>query len=62
MEDLKDRTIRSGVARISAQLINFAVRLLSLMILARTLGPRDFGLVGMVTAFTGFLGLFRDFG
>ncbi|MBV9623089.1 MAG: lipopolysaccharide biosynthesis protein, partial [Acidobacteria bacterium] len=62
MEDLKDRTIRSGLARITAQVINFAVRLLSLMILARALGPRDFGLVGMVTAFTGFLGLFRDFG
>lgn len=32
------------------------------MILARQLGPKDFGLVGMVTAFTGVLNLFRDFG
>ncbi len=32
------------------------------MVLARLLGPRDFGLVGMVTAFTGVLTLFRDFG
>jgi hypothetical protein len=32
------------------------------MILARLLGPKDFGLVGMVTAFTGVLTLFRDFG
>jgi PST family polysaccharide transporter len=32
------------------------------MVLARLLGPKDFGLVGMVTAFTGFLGVFRDFG
>ena len=32
------------------------------MILARLLGPKDFGLVGMVTAFTGVLELFRDFG
>ena len=37
-------------------------RLGSLMILARLLGPKDFGLVGMVTAFTGVLALFRDFG
>ena len=32
------------------------------MILARLLDPKDFGLVGMVTAFTGVLDLFRDFG
>lgn len=32
------------------------------MILARLLDPKDFGLVGMVTAFTGVLSLFRDFG
>jgi O-antigen/teichoic acid export membrane protein len=32
------------------------------MVLARLLEPKDFGLVGMVTAFTGALSLFRDFG
>jgi O-antigen/teichoic acid export membrane protein len=32
------------------------------MILARLLDPKDFGLVGMVTAITGVLSLFRDFG
>ena len=32
------------------------------MIMARLLSPQDFGLVGMVTAFTGVLTLFRDFG
>src|SRR3984957_15833359 len=32
------------------------------MILARLLEPKDFGLLGMVTAFTGVLTLFRDFG
>jgi O-antigen/teichoic acid export membrane protein len=40
----------------------FIVRLASLMILARLLGPKDFGLVSMVTAFTGVLDLFLDFG
>ncbi len=34
----------------------------SLMILARILDTKDFGLVGMVTAFIGVLSLFRDFG
>ncbi len=32
------------------------------MVLARLLGPKDFGLVGMVTVFTGVLLVFRDFG
>src|SRR5260370_7275020 len=32
------------------------------MVLARLLDPKDFGLVGMVTAFAGVLTLFRDFG
>ena len=62
MEDLKERTIRGALARLCAQAANFFLRLGSLMILARLLGPKDFGLVGMVTAFTGVLTLFRDFG
>jgi O-antigen/teichoic acid export membrane protein len=62
MKDLKERTIRGGVARMGGQGANFLLRLGSLMVLARLLGPKDFGLVGMVTAFTGVLNLFRDFG
>lgn len=62
MRDLKEKTIRGGFARVTAQIINFAVRIGSLMVLAHLLGPHDFGLVGMVTAFTGVLNLFRDFG
>ena len=38
------------------------IRVGSLMVLARLLNPKDFGLVGMVTAITGVLNLFRDFG
>jgi len=60
--DLKEKTIRGGVARLAAQAANFVVRVGALMILARLLGPREFGLVGMVTAFTGVLDMFRDFG
>lgn len=62
MKDLKEKTIRGGVARLGAQGANFALRIVSLMVLARLLDPKDFGLVGMVTAFTGVLTLFRDFG
>ena len=62
MKDLKERTIRGGFARLSAQGVNLVVSIGSLMVLARLLGPEEYGIVGMVTAFTGILGLFRDFG
>lgn len=62
MKNLKEKTIRGGLARLCAQGADFTMRLVSLMVLARLLNPKDFGLVGMVTAFTGVLILFRDFG
>lgn len=62
MNDLKQKTVRGGLARLGAQAANFLLRLGSLIVLARLLSPKDFGLVGMVTAFTGILNLFRDFG
>lgn len=40
----------------------FTVRIGSVMVLARILSPGDFGIVGMVTALTGVLTVFRDFG
>jgi O-antigen/teichoic acid export membrane protein len=62
MKDLKQRAIRGGFAKMCAQGANFSLRIISLMVLARLLDPKDFGLVGMVTAITGVLSLFRDFG
>jgi len=62
MKDLKERVIRGGLAKVLAQGVNFTLRIGSLMVLARLLDPKDFGLVGMVAAFTGVLNLFRDFG
>ncbi|HVB85961.1 MAG TPA: lipopolysaccharide biosynthesis protein [Candidatus Dormibacteraeota bacterium] len=62
MKDLREKAVRGTLARVSAQFINLAVRVGSLAILARLLGPKDFGLVGMVAALTGVLSLFRDFG
>jgi O-antigen/teichoic acid export membrane protein len=62
MQDLKERTVRGALARVCAQGATFLLRLGSLVVLARLLEPKDFGLVGMVTAFTGVLNLFRDFG
>lgn len=62
MKDLKQRALRGGFAKMCAQVANYGLRIGSLMVMARLLNPRDFGLVGMVTAFTGVLSLFRDFG
>jgi len=62
MKDLKQKAIRGGLAKICAQAANFLVRLVSLMILARLLDPKDFGLVGMVTAVIGIFNVFKDFG
>jgi O-antigen/teichoic acid export membrane protein len=62
MKDLKERTIRGGFAKVCAQATSLVLRVGSLMVLARLLDPKDFGLVGMVTAFTGILNLLKDFG
>jgi len=62
MHDLKEKTIRGGAARLASQAASLVLRTGALVVLARLLDPRDFGLVGMVTAFTGILSWFRDFG
>jgi O-antigen/teichoic acid export membrane protein len=62
MKDIREREIRGGFAKICGQAANYILRIGSLMVMARLLSPRDFGLVGMVTALTGVLALFRDFG
>ena len=62
MKNLKQRAVRGGLAKMCAQASAFLLRLGSLMILARLLDPKDFGLVGMVTAVLGIFNVFRDFG
>jgi O-antigen/teichoic acid export membrane protein len=62
VQDLKQRTLRGGFVKLCAQALNFVLRVGSIMILARLLNPADFGLVAMVTVFTGVFNLFRDAG
>ena len=62
LPNLKRRTISGGAVTISSQAAKFGLTLGSTMILARLLTPRDFGLVAMVTAVTGFLAVFRHAG
>jgi len=61
-KDLKRRAIRGGVAKLSSQILNTALRIGSLVLLARLLTPSDFGLIAMVMVVVGVLNLFRDFG
>ena len=62
MEDLKDRAVRGGLARLCGQALAFALRLGFLVVMARLLDPDDFGLVAMVTVVTGVYGLFSTGG
>ena len=62
MKDLKEKTVRAGFVKIWSQAGMFLLRMGSLMVLARLLEPKDFGLVAMVTVVTGVFGLFQDAG
>jgi len=62
MSDLKSKVLRGGLVRVTAQGVNLTLRMVSIAVLGRILEPSDYGLVTMVTAVTGVLTLFRDFG
>jgi PST family polysaccharide transporter len=62
LNNLKRRTISSGVVTTAAQGVGFVLTIVSTMVLARLLTPRDFGLIAMVTAVMGFLQAFKDAG
>ena len=54
--------MRSAVVSGATQGSAFVLRTASMIVMARLLFPADFGLVGMVTAVTGFMAFFHDFG
>src|ERR1700687_322209 len=60
--DLKGRAISGTAITIAAQGVQFVLTLISTMVLARLLGPKDFGLYAMVTAVMGYLIVFKDAG
>lgn len=60
--DVKRRTAQGAIGSSAGQAASLALRVVSMVILARLLAPEDFGLVGMVTAITGFMGLFKEAG
>jgi O-antigen/teichoic acid export membrane protein len=62
MEDLKARAVRGGFAKLCGQAGNLALRRGFLVIKARLLDPKDYGLVAMVTVVTGVYGIFTSAG
>jgi PST family polysaccharide transporter len=62
VKDLKQRVVRGGIARLSGQVANLALRLGFTAVMARLLHPEDFGLVAMVVAVTGIYDLFTSAG
>ena len=62
MKDLKGKAIHAGFVKAWSQAIMLVVRIGTLVVLARLLEPKDFGLVAMVTVITGIFQLFQDAG
>ncbi len=60
--NLRRKTTRGALISTGAQGAALLLRLGSQMMLTRLLIPTEFGIVDIVTNFTGFLGLFRDAG
>ena len=61
-DSVGERSIRGGTLTVGIQLLSQAMTVVSVATLARLLTPQDYGSVAMVTALTGFLNLFREFG
>ncbi len=61
-KDLKKKTVRGGLYTALAQGLIAAIALVMVPLMARLLQPADFGMVAMVTVFTGFAAMFVDAG
>ena len=60
--DLRGRAARGGSIVFAVQLVQQGLRIVFLAVLARLLTPEDYGLIGMVLAFTALLATFQDLG
>lgn len=62
VQNLGKHVISGGFVTVAAQGVKFVLNFTSTMVLARLLSPMEFGLVGMVLAVIGLLGLFKELG
>ena len=61
-EELGGRAARGALQTLIAVVIRIAIQVAGVVLLARLLTPRDYGLVAMVAAIVGVAEIFRDFG
>ncbi|WP_373032378.1 lipopolysaccharide biosynthesis protein [Sulfurovum sp.] len=61
-KNVKSKSVKGGLELIIGQIVSFLLLIISTMILARILSPEDYGIIGIVTAITGFFTLFKEFG
>ncbi len=59
---LKNRVMKGGRAVGIATALRSVIDFAATLVIARLLSPREFGLVGMVVAITGFVDMFKDMG
>lgn len=59
---LKSKSLRGGAYTLTTQGVRFGIQFGSTIALSRILAPRDFGLLAMVMAITGFLNIIKDLG
>jgi O-antigen/teichoic acid export membrane protein len=59
---IASRTARGGVVTIVSHGLKFVMSIAATAVLARLLSPQDYGLIGMVAVFTGFVAMFKDAG
>lgn len=59
---IASRTARGGAVTMVSHGLKFALSIGATAILARLLSPHDYGLIGMVAVFTGFVAMFKDAG
>ncbi len=59
---LRGQVVRGVGWSAADQILQQVLGLISLFVLARLLTPSDYGTVGMVTVFTGFVGIFAEMG
>lgn len=59
---IKGRAVSGALSTGSAQIVRVVVQFASVVILARLLTPRDFGVFAMITPIVGFSTMFQDFG
>src|SRR2546429_9141738 len=61
-DDLATRSARGGAVTIAAQVLRFAIRTASTIVLARLLTPQDYGLIAMVIILVDFVSMFQHMG